>query len=787
MALMSIFSVLFSKSKKPKKSYISAFVLLEENIKIIVFEKQAYGLILVESTSKKISKENYTNIGLSVEEILTPLEKRLGVDLQDVLFVVPSCSLDDSNGKMNQTYRLAIKQIVKEFEFNALGYVDLFEVVESEAKANDNWIYLERNLQSANIFLCTKEVLKKKLKVTSDADEICAHIEESSTKKSKIFYFTDVEHDDVTTFERNLASYDWVSVSSDDIVKGTRSLLQNQLYEAPKATEVATLETQPTSGVDNQNIPQDIVQSPSQILSEDSMNSDTVPKSEVEPTSANQMSNEGNFVQGQSTKVSEIETKQNLSNFTEDKIGLSGFAIYDEQNNKLSDTQIGNESGAVTISDKESNLNINDGKLTEEQTQSNKSDFIQSPTVDNVSSEFQNNPNISQVANLQGETKSKKNSSLGLSGAMSLVWPSVMAMIVALLAGTLIFLHRAEVTLVIETSPFETEIKLSDFPVNKLQNKNEIFSKVSSSGTKEIGERAKGIVSFASFDDKVASFSAGTTLEVGKKVYKLDADVSIEPASLNIPQGTKVASKKSVAASSTFIGPEGNLDKGAEMLVVGHPKSLYYAVAESAFAGGSRQTVDAISEEDINTLEQKLYDEAEVATAEAKIKLSKNDLAFTDISETSVEKIEFSASVGDAKTEVSATAIASSSIYYGSKNEVIRLIGEKITAKLGDKAKFNPDDIEVNVKLAKLSADGKKADMNLVAIAHTYQEPSIIEVQNKIAMKPVANLGAHTFDKVSVINTRHVLSPNIFPFNYIMPIHRDFIKVKFLPDDSETN
>jgi hypothetical protein len=135
----------------------------------------------------------------------------------------------------------------------------------------------------------------------------------------------------------------------------------------------------------------------------------------------------------------------------------------------------------------------------------------------------------------------------------------------------------------------------------------------STSGTKTVGEKAKGTVEIRNGTSSPIRFSAGTTIASSNLEFTLDNSASVSAA---LSPGSPGTATVDVTASD--IGAEYNLGKDETFSVSNYPKAEVDAVAQNDFSGGSSREISAVSESDQKTLLDDL-------TAELKDK-AKSDL-----------------------------------------------------------------------------------------------------------------------------------------------------------------
>ncbi|MCL4360654.1 baseplate J/gp47 family protein [Patescibacteria group bacterium] len=126
-------------------------------------------------------------------------------------------------------------------------------------------------------------------------------------------------------------------------------------------------------------------------------------------------------------------------------------------------------------------------------------------------------------------------------------------------------------------------------------------------GTKQIGNPAKGTVTIYNKSLTEQVFPKGTVLTNGSLKFTLDSDVSVASASENI--GSRIYGTGTADVTAVSIGPGGNLPSGTEFSFVSTPSSTVTARNDQALAGGSSKTVTVVSRADYDTLVKSVSDE----------------------------------------------------------------------------------------------------------------------------------------------------------------------------------
>lgn len=135
-------------------------------------------------------------------------------------------------------------------------------------------------------------------------------------------------------------------------------------------------------------------------------------------------------------------------------------------------------------------------------------------------------------------------------------------------------------------------------------------------GTKTVGDKAKGSVNIRNGTASVLDLPAGTIIYGTNDLqFTLDSEASV---SAQLSPGTPGTATVNVTASD--IGTQYNLDKDVSFKVSNYPQATIDAVSTAAFTGGTSQEISAVSQDDQNNLEKSLTNEL---LDNAKTKLAK--------------------------------------------------------------------------------------------------------------------------------------------------------------------
>lgn len=190
--------------------------------------------------------------------------------------------------------------------------------------------------------------------------------------------------------------------------------------------------------------------------------------------------------------------------------------------------------------------------------------------------------------------------------------------ILVLIGIFLLYIFNLKATIVVNVKPKPIEHnqditflidKPSDFSKNIVQGKTitvtedgELSAK--STGTKEIGDKAKGSVTIYARFTEDKTFPKGTAITSSNNLdFILDSSVTIASSSADA-SSPAVTAKVSVTAKD--IGKEFNLPSGTKFTFESFSSTTIVAKNDSAFSGGSKKEITVVSKNDIQKLDQDL-------------------------------------------------------------------------------------------------------------------------------------------------------------------------------------
>jgi hypothetical protein len=741
-----IFSSLLSRivPHKTKANRFFGLVLRESSATGYAFEQTESDVEILKSKQFPYSK-NFEKVLDDTDAVIYEFETALKMQFNKVIFVLPVCGLKGDGKEVVQPYRGVISEIIHNLELEAMGYIEMTDVLKEELKKHDSAVYIEvGKLKTQIVFLRNGEKWNQ-LSINTNPANVASHLTEFITKGTNIYVYSIHESANTNALMAALSDYVVHLYKPDELSVDIQQLLKKQLLPQVEATLTPGLvseEQEVTERIENTPI---VDGSSDMVIDSQTIAVDTVIPPVIAPASP-------------------------IPGVTPDSV--AGFKIFTSQSKRTDDGYVhGPPHESEKTSKITSSFPVADSVVTDVIDAQPPEEVIYEPDVTQNEDEL--------IIDNEVTPKNSKRKFVFKSIGMSI------GIIVCIaLAGIIVFelyLHKVTVKISVPTETFAIKQALSSIPVSKVVEEKQVDVSVDTTGQKEVGERAKGTIVLASFDDKEASFSAGTQLYLDDSVYKLDADVVLPPATVDTSSGTKQASKKSVAASATFIGTDGNIVKGKQLSVEDYPSSLYYALSEADFSGGSQQTVSVVAEEDIAKLNVLVKAKAKETSESAKAGASGDSVTLDEISSIDMSELSYSSDVGEVASVVKAEGSVKAVLYTTAKGALVEVLQKAVNEDKGKNFQFLNADIKYAFSDVVLATDEQTCDMNLETTLDIFKSLDTSAIKKSIRMKLDSQASQVLKDKYKVSEIQFVYNPVLPLFQLFVPYRTENIEVEIDP------
>jgi hypothetical protein len=288
-----------------------------------------------------------------------------------------------------------------------------------------------------------------------------------------------------------------------------------------------------------------------------------------------------------------------------------------------------------------------------------------------------------------------------------------------LLLGLYWYLPRAEIVLSVNPQKLEKEFTFSldpslseedeenlALPAEEMETVIEGAKTRQTTGTKLVGDPAKGEVVIFNRTSSRKVLSAGTEL-IGPNdlVFALDDEVSMASESAG-PDYTRVPGKATARVTAVEIGTEGNLASGTEFDVADYAGSDLVARNESAFSGGTSREIQAVSEEDQEKLLAELKEELEGKALDElspQVLPGKKLLDQSLLVETSQES--FNQDIGDESDQLELRLKLKAMALVYDEEKLLKLIEERIKGLIPPGFKYRREESEINYHLDEMEEE----------------------------------------------------------------------------------
>jgi hypothetical protein len=250
----------------------------------------------------------------------------------------------------------------------------------------------------------------------------------------------------------------------------------------------------------------------------------------------------------------------------------------------------------------------------------------------------------------------------------------------------------------------------------------------STSGTKTVGEKAKGEVTIYRSGSEI-SLSAGTAVTGPNNLkFTLDNDVTLASGSAGTP------GKTNAGVTAEEIGAQYNLASGTTFSVGTYSASDIEAKNESSFSGGSSSEISAVSKEDQDSLLKELKEELEgQAKEELSSGVDSNMILIEDSLIATASSKNFSDKVGDEATNLKLDLVIDAQILTIEEESLISLAESVLNSKVPEGFVLRKEQLEIDFDFEEQSAGVYKFEVSVKA--NLLPSVDADEVAGKIAGK----------------------------------------------------
>jgi hypothetical protein len=303
---------------------------------------------------------------------------------------------------------------------------------------------------------------------------------------------------------------------------------------------------------------------------------------------------------------------------------------------------------------------------------------------------------------------------------------------------------------------------------------------ITATGKKDIGEKAKGTVTFYNNENSEQQISAGTTIKSSNGLlFTTDKDITVSSASGDIFSGTKPGTTQETVTAKE-IGSDYNFPSGTTFSV--SSSNSLAAKNESAFSGGSKKTVNVVSKDDLTKLKtdlpKSLEDKARDTLTQ---KVSGTDTILPGFMTNTLDKASFDKKAGEEAKQVTINAtVLFEGISYA--NDDMQAYAKTILQKKYSKEiDFATGSIKTRIKESNQN-DDKEITGTIVLQAGLLPQIKADTIQKQLENKSLGE-AKNILEKLPQATSNEIkFSPNISMIAGIFPTLPKNIKVIILAE-----
>jgi hypothetical protein len=302
---------------------------------------------------------------------------------------------------------------------------------------------------------------------------------------------------------------------------------------------------------------------------------------------------------------------------------------------------------------------------------------------------------------------------------------SILTIIVLFFVGGIFFLAywylpKAEIILWVKPQIVEKNFNLKLDPRIATPNQEELIipaeeiktiitgqKKKTTTGTKLVGEPAKGEITIYNRTPQEKTFEVGTQI-IGPNNLKFTLDEKVTVASESAGSDyTRIPGKAKVKVTAVAIGSEGNLAAGTEFSIANFSKSDYVAKNEEAFSGGTSREIQVVAKEDQEKLLEELTEELKSkALEELQKKVSGEKKLIEESLAWKVEEKSFDKKIGEEGNELSLNLKISFTALTFSEKDFQQLAEEEIKKVIPTGFEYKPEEAETQFTFKNITKEG---------------------------------------------------------------------------------
>lgn len=349
------------------------------------------------------------------------------------------------------------------------------------------------------------------------------------------------------------------------------------------------------------------------------------------------------------------------------------------------------------------------------------------------------------------------------------------------LFSILFFLHQASVTIYFPRRVLKKELSLKSSQ-SRINQKEVIIQKeetIETSGSKTIGERARGEVIIYNSTLAEKNFPKGTVLEADNGLkFSLDNDVNVASASQTLTtEGNllTVTGKTKTRVTALEIGSKYNLPKNQKLKISDYPINSFFALISESFSGGTQKQISTVSKNDIETIRKKALEKIKDEAWQKNKNSFEGKELINSLTKTEIIEEKFSHELGEEAKSLSLSTRAKVIYFYLEKDqlkkELLSLLNKNVSRD------FQVVEKHINYQLKKIEKKDDQQTIHFSVEALTLPKIKEEELKKKIRGKSIGTLEKIVKNDIKAAGFEVKTKKNIYPLNKFIPLFERNITV----------
>ncbi len=297
-------------------------------------------------------------------------------------------------------------------------------------------------------------------------------------------------------------------------------------------------------------------------------------------------------------------------------------------------------------------------------------------------------------------------------------------------------------------------------------------------GTKTVGERAKGAITVYNKTDSLRTVPKGSVMTTAGISFALDNDVSIASQSAGIEGSTY--GKADASATALAVGTDSNIAGEKDLKFSNFDSNIVVARSKSAFSGGSSRQITVFSEDDSKRIKNIVSDKI-LSSAVTKIQQENPSTQILKSAVTSkILSEKYYAAIGDEATSVKYEQKASFSSIIYSTEDLNNISYDLILKSIPQGYDIKKEDIKID-PVVKNSKDGK-LEIELNLSGKVFAKVDLDDIANHIRGKNLKAVDEYIKSFPNVTNYEFILIPPLPNAIKTVPANVKQIKITILPE-----